>query len=261
MFRKIVEAIRGIKLWARFTLEVFQLFLKKGVDRNAFVSQMYEVGSRSLPITIVAGVFVGAILAIQINLQLKDFGAQSFLGGLSTSTTLRNLGPVLIAFILAGRVGAFTSAELGTMAITDQLNAIRCLGMNPLSVIVVPRLLALIVSSFLLLILGLAMTVLGGAVIAAYHLGVNPVNFATNIPRFVSFGSVFLGVVKSFIFGVMIGSISCYFGYSTSGGASEVGKAVKSTSVVTLISIIVMDFLVSVTGESLSRLLQEVASL
>ncbi|NBX91815.1 MAG: ABC transporter permease [Proteobacteria bacterium] len=260
MLKAINKGIEGLGRWAEFSIRVFKTFTSKGVSSTSLVEQMYHVGVRSLPITIVSGLFVGAILAIQINLQLKDFGAQTFLGGLSTSTTLRNLGPVLIAFLLSGRVGAFTSAELGTMAITDQLNAIRCLGMDPVEKIVVPRLVALTCSSFLLLILGLGMTVVGGVVISSAHLGVNPIQFSQNISLFVSSWSIGIGVVKSFLFGLMIGTISCFFGYHTAGGARGVGRAVKRTSVATLVSIILMDFLVSTALESLKTFFEIMAN-
>ncbi|NBX75793.1 MAG: ABC transporter permease [Proteobacteria bacterium] len=251
-FQKFLD---GVGTWFLFSKNVVGFFIRDGISRKVLVQQMYQVGVRSMVTTCVAGLFVGAILAIQINLQLKDFGAQSFLGGLSTSTTIRNLGPVLIAFLLAGRVGAFSSAELGTMAITDQLNAIRCLGLNPLSVIIMPRLVALTISSFLLLVLGLGLTVFGGIIISSVSLKVNPLQFISHIPQFVSGVSIFIGVLKSFLFGIIIGTISCFVGYQTTGGAEEVGKAVRRTAVVTLVSIIVTDFLVSFVVESISQLL------
>lgn len=241
--------------WAFFSSEVFSIFASKRCSWKEWMNQMVSVGTRSIPLTCIAGLFVGAVLAIQMDLQLKDYGAQSFLGGLSTSTTLRNLGPVLIAFLLAARVGAFTSAELGTMAITDQLNAIRCLGLNPVQVIVIPRLLALIVSSFLLLILGLGMTVVGGMTAGSWLLDVNPLQFFSHIPQFVSAQSVFLGLIKSLVFGVMIGTISCFFGYNVTGGAEEVGRAVRKTSVVTMLSIILIDFIVSFCGSAILNVL------
>ncbi|NBT57615.1 ABC transporter permease [bacterium] len=240
----------GVGKWFLFSRRVISVCFKEGVDKKQLVEQMYQVGSRSIPLTAIAGLFVGAILAIQINLQLKDFGAQSFLGGLSTSTTLRNLGPVLIAFILAGRVGAFSTAELGTMSITEQLNAIRCLGLNPLSVIIVPRLVALTLSSFLLLVLGLGLTVLGGISISAVALKVNPLQFTSHISQFVSLSSISMGMIKSFLYGLLIGTISCFVGYHTNGGAEDVGRSVRRTAVVTLVSIIVTDFLVSVVSEA-----------
>lgn len=250
----LLENIRGVGRWGVFLKACGRLLLRDGVSKKQLVDHMYQVGSKSLPMTIVAGLFVGAILAIQINLQLKDFGAQTFLGGLSTSTTLRNLGPVLIAFLLAGRVGAFSSAELGTMAITDQINAIRCLGLNPLSIIVVPRLVALTISSFFLLVLGLGLTVLGGIMISSVFLKVNPLQFVSHIPQFVSVSSILTGILKSFCFGVLIGSISCFFGYFTTGGSQDVGSAVRKTAVVTLVTIIVVDFMISFCVETISKL-------
>lgn len=122
--KALIKTLGGLSV---FAAEVFQSAREEGVSYRAFIDQMFQVGVKTIPLACVAGVFVGAILAIQIDSQIKDFGAQVFLGGMSTSTTLRNLGPVLIGFLLAARVGAYTTAEVGTMAITDQINAISCL--------------------------------------------------------------------------------------------------------------------------------------
>src|SRR4051812_1422395 len=143
--------------------------MRRGIPRSLLVEQIYLIGVRSFFITVVAGLFVGAIMAIQINLQLRDFGAQAFLGGLSASTTIRDVGPTLIAFLLSGKVGAFTSAELGTMKVTDQVDAIRCLGMDPIRYLILPRMVAVVISSFLLLVVGLVVTVVGGLTISVLH--------------------------------------------------------------------------------------------
>ncbi len=217
----------------------------KGISVHGVLEQMYTVGVRSLSTTVATGLFVGAIMAIQINLQLKDFGAQSFLGGLTTSVTLRNVGPVLIAFILSGKVGAYASAELGTMQVTDQINAIRCLGADPIRYLIVPRLLAVVFSSFLLLVVGLMVSLGGALALSHFLLGVNYLNFLANVPQIVSWSSVAMGVVKSFIYGGLIGLIACYRGYTATGGAAGVGEAVKKTAVATLISIIIMDYSIS----------------
>jgi phospholipid/cholesterol/gamma-HCH transport system permease protein len=255
MMTSLMNGLSEVGEWFYFSRTVFSVLFKKGMSKDEWLNQMVQIGTRSIPITCVAGFFVGAVLAIQIDLQLKDFGAQSFLGGLSTSTTLRNLGPVLIAFLLAGRVGAYTSAELGTMAITEQINALRCLGLNPIQVLIIPRFAALIISSFLLLMLGLGMTVIGGMVVSSLLLDVNPIQFSSHIPQFVSQVSVIMGMVKSLLFGVVIGTVSCFFGYYVSGGAEEVGRAVRRTAVVTMVAIIVMDFIVSFCGNSLIQFL------
>lgn len=216
-----------------------------GISPSAVVDQIYTVGVRSISTTVATGLFVGAIMAMQINLQLRDFGAQSFLGGLTTSVTLRNVGPVLIAFILSGKVGAYTSAELGTMQVTDQINAIRCLGADPMRYLIAPRLLAVVTSSFLLLVVGLMVSLGGALALSHLQLGVNYLNFLANVPQIVTWSSVAMGVVKSFVFGSLIGLIACHRGYRATGGAAGVGEAVKSTAVTTLLSIVIADYSIS----------------
>jgi phospholipid/cholesterol/gamma-HCH transport system permease protein len=242
----LAEGLTELGALVLFGFEALGLLMKHGVRFRAVVLQMYAVGVRSLMTTVTAGLFVGAIVAIQINIQLKDFGAQSFLGGLSTSTTIRNVGPILIAFLLSGKVGAYTSAELGTMQVTEQINAIRCLGTNAIQYIILPRMIAVIISSFLLLIVGLMLTIAGGIGMSGLSLGVNPLNYIENIPQLVSGWSVCVGVIKSFVFGLLIALICCYKGYTAKGGAIGVGQTVKSTAVVTLVSIIVVDFTISI---------------
>lgn len=245
LLRRFEPLIEEIGATVVFSLDAAKALLQGGVRPRAVLEQMYAVGVRSLPTTLLAGGFVGAIMAIQINLQLRDFGAQAFLGGLSTSVTIRNVGPVLIAFILSGKVGAYTSAELGTMQVTDQMNAIRCLGMDPMRYLILPRMVAVVLSSFLLLIVGLMFTIGGGALISSLDLGINPVNYVTNIPSLVTWWSVGTGVVKSFAFGNLIGIIACYKGYTAKGGAVGVGKTVRNTAVETLVAIIIADFVLS----------------
>lgn len=245
MVATLDQLISSIGATLIFGLSGFGTFFRYGVRWSAVIDQMYAVGVRSLSTTIVTGLFVGAIMAIQLDLQLRDFGAQAFLGGLTASVTIRNVGPVLIAFILSGKVGAYTSAELGTMQVTDQVNAIRCLGTDPVRYLIVPRLVAVVITSFLLLIVGLVTAIVGGAMLASVQLGINWLNFVRNVPLIVTWWSVGTGVVKSFIFGAIIAVISCYQGYHARGGSVGVGRTVKTTAVQTLVAIIVADFAIS----------------
>lgn len=247
---------QSVGQWAHFVTVCFRLLVSDGISGREFKKQVLRVGIQSVPLTCAAGFFVGAILAIQIDSQIRDFGAQSYLGGISVSTTLRNLGPVLIAFFLAGRVGAFTSAELGTMSITDQLNAIRCLGLNPIREIVIPRLLAVAVSSVFLLLMGLLMSVFGGISIASIGLQVNPLQFVHRVPEFLALSSMVLALIKSIVFGLMIGSVSCFIGVHISGGAEEVGGGVRRTAVVLVVGIIILDFMISWMGSQFLSLSQ-----
>jgi phospholipid/cholesterol/gamma-HCH transport system permease protein len=245
LYRGILE-IGSIFLFGMHA--VMELF-RHGVQRSILIYQLYQVGVRSLSTTLITGAFVGAILAIQVNLQLKDFGAQSFLGGLSASVTIRNVGPVLIAFILSGKVGAYTSAELATMRVTDQIEAIRCLGMDPIRYLVAPRLLAVVIASFLLLIVGLVIALVGGGLISDLSLGVNWLSYLANIPVLVTQHSVNLGLIKSFVFGLLIAVICCYQGYNAKGGSAGVGKAVRATSVRSLVTILIVNYLFSFIQE------------
>jgi len=245
--RKWVQTFGGMIL---LFSECLSLTFQKKIRWQQVVHQIFQVGVSSLGMTITAGLFVGAIMALQIDVQLKDFGAEAFLGGLSTSTTLRNVGPVLIAFLLSGKVGAYTSAELGTMEVTEQLNAIRLLGANPVEYIILPRIWAVVISSFLLLIVGLMVTIFGGVIFAEF-IGVNALSYVQNIPRIVTGWSLVLSVVKSFVFGVLIAVISCYKGYHARGGSVGVGVAVQSCSVTNLMLIILFDFLLSMAASTL----------
>lgn len=259
MFAAIGSGVTTLGATFLFGFQSILAFLRHGVSFRQVVAQIYSVGVRSLPTTLLTGAFVGAILAIQLDMQLRDFGAQGFLGGLSASVTIRNVGPVLIAFILSGKVGAFTSAELATMQVTDQVNALRCLGADPIRYLVVPRLVGVVLASFLLLIVGLMVALGGGALIASLSLGINGVSFVRGIPAMVTWWSVAMGVAKSFIFGSLIAFVSCYQGYNARGGSVGVGKAVQNTSVQTLILIILADFAISSFATSLGELWESLA--
>jgi phospholipid/cholesterol/gamma-HCH transport system permease protein len=234
-----------------FFAAVLKTILKGSIPFRWTLDQMYNVGVRSLSTTLFISLFVGAIMAIQIYAQVRDFGAMSYLGGLSTSVTIRNIGPILIAFLLSGKVGAYTSAELGTMKVTDQISAIRCLGADPIRYLIAPRMIAVVLSSFLLLTFGIFMTIVGGAAISELALGVNLLSYLHNIPRLVTGWSIGTGIVKSFVFGCLIGAICCYRGYVTEGGAESVGKTVRTTAVQTLVSLIVADYALSTLSEAL----------
>ena len=147
--------------------------------------------------------------------------------------------------MLSGKVGAYTSAELATMKVTEQIDAIRCLGTNPIQYIIAPRMVAVVVSSFLLLIIGLMVGIGGGVLVSNTHLDISALSYVQNIPHLVNWWSVATGLFKSFVFGVIIGAICCYKGYTTSEGAVGVGKTVRTTAVETLVSIIIADFVIS----------------
>lgn len=252
----MIQVIRGLIFIADemgkallFLGEILSTMVLRPCRFRLILEQIWYVTIQSVFTTAMAGFFVGAIMTVQFTLQMKEFGALGFLGGLATSATFREVGPLLIAFMLSGKIGAFTSAELGTMRVTEQIDAIRCLGANPIQEIIVPRFIGIVVSSFFLLLSGLLMSVLGGLFLGALFAGVNPEEYLRHIPTIMSLPSVLSGLVKCFVFGVVLATVCTQKGYFTTGGAKGVGKSVVSTAVTTMIAIVVTDWLTSFLGE------------
>ncbi len=237
-----------------FLREVFRTILKNSVNRSALFQQIYLVTTQALVTTAFSGFFVGAIMSVQFNSQLKEFGALSVLGGLATSATIRELGPLLIAFMLSGKIGAYTSAELGTMRVTEQIDAIRCLGTDPIEYLVLPRFLAIIISSFILLFAGLLMSILGGVTLGQLVAGMSPQEYLNAIPHFVTASSVFIGLFKCFCFSFLLASICTFKGYYTKGGAKGVGRTVITTALSTMVGIVLVDWFTSYLSRAVGNL-------
>lgn len=226
-----------------FFKEIMRTLFFKACHREDFFDQVWKVTMQSLLTTALAGFFVGAIMTVQFTLQMNEFGALGFLGGLATSGTIREVGPLLIAFMLSGKVGAYTSAELGTMRVTEQIDAIRCLGADPMQEMILPRFLGIVVSSFFLLTAGLIMSIFGGMLMGLLFAGVNFEEYLRHVPTIVSLASVFSGILKCFVFALVLATICTYKGYTVTGGAKGVGLAVVKTAVATMVCIVIADWL------------------
>lgn len=231
------------------------IFLKDLKVHEVFV-QIWKITSESLLTTALAGFFVGAIMAVQFGLQMAEFGALGYLGGLATSGTIREVGPLLIAFMLSGKIGAYTSAELGIMRVTEQIDAVRCLGADPIQELIVPRFLGIIISSFFLLAGGLLMSILGGMFMGQAFAGVNPQEYVRHVPTIVTSFSVLSGLVKCGAFALVLATVCTYKGYTTSGGAKGVGRAVVATAVITMVGIVVTDWFTTFIGDIVIQAVQ-----
>lgn len=228
-----------------FFLQILRTLITTRGNLRPIIDQVAYVSIRSLSTVAFAGVFVGAILVLQFNLILAQYDAQTFLGGLNTSAVVREVGPLIISFLLAGKIGAYTAAELGTMRVTEQIDAIQCLGTNPLQYLVVPRFVAIVVSSLILLAIGLIISIGGAMLVASLLCGVNPLQFAQSIPKFTNHWTIAAGMFKSFIYGIIVAGVACYKGYTASGGARGVGKAVTLAAVYTNLYIVISNFVIS----------------
>jgi phospholipid/cholesterol/gamma-HCH transport system permease protein len=237
--REFLHELGGLALFLR---DVLRALRSTHGNWDPVVAQVVSVSYRSLPTVAFSGAFVGAILVIQFSLILKQYDALIFLGGLNTSAVVREAGPLIISFLLAGKIGAYTAAELGTMRVTEQIDAIQCLGTNPIQYLIVPRFLGIVVSSVLLLLIGLLVSITGAMLVSSILYGMNPLQFVSSIPRFSSPSTLASGMLKALVFGVVVAGVSCFKGYTASGGARGVGKAVTQAAVYTNLYIILADY-------------------
>jgi phospholipid/cholesterol/gamma-HCH transport system permease protein len=238
-----------------FLNELIKNAIRYRVSRHEILFQVWRISTQSLLTTALAGFFVGAIMTLQFSLQVKEFGALGYLGGLATSGTIREVGPLLIAFMLSGKVGAYTSAELGTMRVTEQIDAIRCLGANPFQEIILPRFFAIILSSFALLSAGLVMSVAGGLLMGVIYSGITVEEYLRHIPTIVTGASIISGLFKCLIFAIVLASICTFKGYTTTGGAKGVGRAVVNTAVGTMVGLVIADWITSLIGEAIMNMM------
>lgn len=214
-------------------------------DRTEFWRNMYRVGVKSFPVVAVTAVLVGAITVIQTGQVVAEFGATSLVGWGTSFATLREIGPILIGLMFSGRVGANNTAELGTMVVTEQVDALRALAINPVDFLLAPRYLAIIIMMFMLTIIGNLMALLAAAGTAYVLLGVDMRLYYASFAELIELWDFFSGIIKAVGFGSAIALVSCYFGINTSGGAVGVGRAVNSAVVASAVSIFVLDFLLS----------------
>jgi phospholipid/cholesterol/gamma-HCH transport system permease protein len=251
MPKAVIAFLEEFGRTAQFAALVFRTGVANKVPIHLVFEQIWKVFVQSLSTTALAGFFVGGIMTVQFTLQVKQFGALGYLGGLSTSGTFREVGPLLIAFMLSGKVGAYTSAELGTMKVTEQIDAIRCLGANPILELILPRFIGIIVASFFLLFVGLMMSVGGGLLMGIVFSGIQIEEYLRHIPTIVSIPSIFGGLFKCFVFSILIALVCTYMGYSTTGGAKGVGRAVVKTAMITMVGIVLSDWATSLIFDSI----------
>jgi phospholipid/cholesterol/gamma-HCH transport system permease protein len=237
-----------------FYWQVLRTWARTSGNTRPIIEQIAYVSIRSLPTVAFAGLFVGAILVRQFNQILVQYDAQSFLGGLNTSSVVREVGPLIISFLLAGKIGAYTAAELGTMRVTEQIDAIQCLGTNPIQYLIVPRFVGIVISSLLLLCLGLLISIAGAMVVANVLCGINFLQFATSIPRFTDGWTVAGGMFKSVVYGTIVAGVACHRGYTASGGARGVGKAVTQAAVFTNFYIVIANYVTSHLSDAVATL-------
>lgn len=211
-------------------------------DFGELFRQMVKVGFNSIPVVFLTTMFTGMVMALQMFTVLRRVNAESFVGSGVALSMVRELAPVLSGLIVAGRVGSAMGAELGTMRVTEQIDALEVMATDPVHYLVVPRVWATTIMMPFLVVLGNAVGILGGYVVAVVLMGANPVTYTDRTFQFMDLNDLLSGLVKAAVFGFLLAAIGCLQGFYTRGGAEGVGRATTSAVVVASIAILVADF-------------------
>ena len=224
---------------SRYLLQIWK-------NRKLVYEQMMVIGVQSIPLVLFVGVFAGAVASIQTAYQLKGYISYNYLGAATSVAIFIELGPVLTALVIAGRVGASIAAEIGTMKVTEQLDALESLAIDPLRYLAMPRIFSGFFMIPILTILADFVGILGAYLVAYVNLDLAPEIFFGSVQEFFSLLNVFSGLIKAFFFGGTTAIIGCYVGFSTSGGAEGVGQSTIRAFVLSSALILLNDYLLSV---------------
>jgi phospholipid/cholesterol/gamma-HCH transport system permease protein len=235
-------SIAGLGEMTIFTAKILGWLMVRLPGRGTLLPSFYMVGVRSMPVVALTGMFIGMVLAVQSYSTFHEAGLSTHLGAIINISVVREFGPVLAAVMLAGRVGSAMAAELATMRITEQVDALACLGANPLHYLVVPRLLACVLLIPLLTIMADFMGVMGGAMICLDVFHIEAFHYWEHAQGFVTLWDIGTSLVKPTFFGAAIALISCHRGLNSLPGAEGVGRAATEAFVASFIAVLVLDF-------------------
>lgn len=236
----VAETMGRIVILSRQTV-----YWLKSAQRRTVYEQVVAMGVESVPVTALTSLFTGMVLALQTGFSFrKVFNEPIYVGTVVGLSLTKELGPVLTAVVVAGRVGAAIAAELGTMKVTEQIDALYTLGTNPVKYLSVPRFIACVLSVPLLTLMAIFIGIIGGLLVAVYRLGVPQTIYLDEIQQ-IGWKEGAHGIIKSFFFAVIIVTVSCYKGFTCEGGAEGVGKATTSAVVLSMVLILVLDYFLS----------------
>lgn len=242
---KIAEIFSELGKFYILSFEIFKTLLKGQIHFRNTMQQMAFVGTDSLPIVILTGLSIGMVFSLQVTGLFQRYGANSVIGAAVAVAIVRELGPLFTGVVVAGRIGAAITAELGSMKVTEQINALLSMAVSPLKYLAVPRVLSCMIMVPLLNVVAIVVGIAGGLMIAVLVKGVIMGQFIDSIRDFVTPMDLLKSMLKASIFGVIVALVSCYKGINTGEGAQGVGISTTSAVVISLITIFVADFLLS----------------
>ncbi len=241
---KISEFLLGIGEMGAFISSIFKSFLRHGVNFQEFSRQCYRIGNQSLPLISITGFILGLVLTLQSGPTLAKFGAESMLPGMVSLSIIREIGPVIVALIVAGKVGSGIGAELASMRVTEQLDAMEVSGTNPISFVVTTRVLAVSFMLPLLVLYADAFSLVGSFISASTQYNISLETYFHKAFDVIHYKDLFPTTIKTFFFGLAIGLIGSYQGYFAKRGTEGVGEAANSAVVQASISIFIIDLIV-----------------
>ena len=236
------SAIGEVQEYVKLSLAAIRGIFSRPFYFHDVIEQLDSIGWGSLTVVLLTGIFTGAVLALQSGLTLDQFGARPVVGRLVSASMIKELGPVLTALMLAGRVGSGIAAELGSMVVTDQINALRALGTDPVRKLVVPRVIAGVVMAPILTVISDFMGIVGGSIIAIFQLQVTSGQYWKSITDGLYVQDAWMGIIKPFFLGFVIVSIGCHVGLRTKGGTQGVGRATTNAVVAASVCVLAVDF-------------------
>ena len=241
-----LSRVAGIGDVTIFSLKTLGWIVSRRQRRDVLLPSFYQIGVLSLPVVALTGLFIGMVLAVQSFAQFKALGLQTRLGAVIHLSLVRELGPVLAATMLAGRVGSAMAAELGTMRVTEQIDAMESMGANPIYYLVVPRFLGCLILIPTLTVMADFMGVLGGYLYSHLLLGIDYHHYWNNSREYVDAFDFLMGIFKSFFFGAAIALVSCHRGFNCTPGAEGVGRAATNAFVHSFVLILVLDLFLGI---------------
>lgn len=243
---RMIRLLEGLGRISSFGWEVVKDIFRGKVDLKLVFEQMVKIGVESIPLAIITALFVGMVFAIQIANEFVKFGAGDYVGGVMSIGIARELGPAITGIVIAARVAASITAEIGTMQVKEQIDALRSLGASPIRYLVIPRFISAFVMLPVLTIFADMVGLFGGYIIAIYLGSINPSEYMARAQNLLELWDVFGGLIKTAIFGLLIALIACYKGMRTKGGARGVGEATTSSVVASLITLFIVNYFLSV---------------
>ncbi len=246
-----INSIMAVGDMAYFSWRTISWMLFRLPRKSTLLPVFYQVGVLSLPVVALTGTFIGMVLAVQTYYHFRQLNMETELGAVINMSLARELGPVLAATMLAGRVGSAMAAELGTMRVTEQIDALASMGANPIRYLVVPRFIAFLFLIPALTVMAIFMGVVGGYFYSVIILSVDKHHYLYNAQEFVGTFDLFSGIFKSVFFGIAIALVSCYQGFNCRPGAEGVGKAATAAFVHSFVLILALDLLLAITLDSI----------